>query len=500
MGSMVARLCSCFTVLLGALGLTRWMFGVPTFLFTRSWSNSTAPNTAILLMIVGGCGWVLASRSPTTVRLAARYGRAMTIAGVVLAFAAVYRLTEISFDVDLGFDSTFRKLPHLTIATPSAGTMSFPTSVCFLLSGFAVILMSRWLAVPRARTISGWLAAACAAVAAVFALGYAYGQPLTYGGRPVAMSANTALAFLGVGTGLALIVSSYERWSRLRMVATLRRARESLEYRVTERTSALSTALLALKHEADERRKSETSLIHAQKMESIGRLAAGIAHDFNNLLLVIRTSAELIERQPGTIPTAMGMLRQIRDASQSGTAMTARLLSFARKAPAVELTPVPAAPLLREVVSLVRPMLGSGITARVVAEPELWSVNADPGQIEQVLVNLCINAKDAMPAGGTLTVLASNAAVVEPLPATPEVVPPGDYVVVEVKDTGIGMSREVISHAFEPFFTTKADGHGSGLGLATSYGIVRQHGGRITVESEPGVGTQFRIFLPRAIA
>lgn len=503
---MFARACSILVVALGVLSLSRWFFGVPQFQFGANWTNGTGPNAGLFLVILGLCGVHFAWRRPEIARLdTGRWrgpGRTVWVVLPMLCIAGgLYRIAEVTFGIDMGFDSTIRRLPHYAEASfpqaRNASTMSFPTSMCILIAGSAALLMQIGMFSHRLRTLAGWLGSSCAAVGGIFAMGHIYGQPLTYGGRPVAMAANTAVGFITVGVGYAMLVSGHERWARHRLISTLRRARESLEIRVRERTSALSAAIEALRVETDERRKSEASLVHAQKMESIGRLAAGIAHDFNNLLMVIRSSAEYIEQQ--RVPAAaMELLKQIRDAAVSGGVLTSRLLKFGKRSKAAERTDLPPAPIVSDVLSLVRPMLGSRIRATLDASPELWTIRADAGEIEQVLVNLCINAKDAMPQGGTLTVRAVNAALPEPVSAVPEVVPPGDYVLVEVKDTGIGMSREVIQHAFEPFFTTKPEGQGSGLGLATSYGIVRQHGGHITVQSTPGQGTEFRVYLPRA--
>lgn len=494
---MLNRTCAATTFLLGTAGIARWVVGFPAYIAIPSWPTMSSPNTSVMLMVVGAALWLLSTRTAAETRLASRrWSRNWAVAlGSAVVVCAVWRIAEIELGRDLFFELLFRKIPRMAEFTPSPGTMSFPTATCLGLAGVAIILLARWQLRSRTRLVAGWLGVSCLAIGVLFMLGHISGTPLTYGGRPLAMAPNTALGLIAGGFGIAVIVARHERQSSVRVIESLRAVRQSLDRRVDQRTEELRQALEALRRETDERRKSEASLVHAQKMESIGQLAAGIAHDFNNLLMVIATGARTGMR--AAPPQVAASLEQIQDAAKRGSAMTARLLAFARRGLTPDLHTVETRPLVNDIVTLVKPMLGHAIDARIVTDPGIWPVNADPGQIEQVLVNLCINAKDAMPQGGTLTLHASNAAVQRPLAAVPEVVPPGDYVILEIKDTGTGMTREVLARAFEPFFTTKAE-RGTGLGLATSYGIVRQHGGRITVDSQPGVGTNFRIFLPRA--
>jgi signal transduction histidine kinase/ActR/RegA family two-component response regulator len=245
-----------------------------------------------------------------------------------------------------------------------------------------------------------------------------------------------------------------------------------------------------------ELRRTQEQLIHAQKMEAIGRLAGGISHDFNNLLTVISGYADLLADSLAADPAALADLGEIRGAIKRAAALTGRLLAFSRKQllrPEVfDLNDVVAAS-----EKLLRPLIGEDIELVLALAPSPGSIRADPFQVEQVIVNLAVNARDAMPSGGRLSL---ETAAVELAPGDPAIgsdLGPGSWVVLTVRDTGHGMSDEVKDHLFEPFFTTKENGKGTGLGLSTVYGIVSQTGGAIRVESVPGQGTTFTIYLPR---
>jgi PAS domain S-box-containing protein len=243
-------------------------------------------------------------------------------------------------------------------------------------------------------------------------------------------------------------------------------------------------------------KRIEQQLLQSQKMESVGLLAGGIAHDFNNLLTPILGNAALFldDLAPGD-PRGEG-LREIQAAAQRASDLTRQLLAFSRKQ-VLALEPLRLGDVVRRAERMLRRTLGETIDIEVALAPDLDAVHADGGQMEQVLLNLAINARDAMPAGGVLRIAARNVTVGEPDPGEPSAeVRPGRYALLEVSDTGIGMGPEVVQHLFEPFFTTKARGKGTGLGLSTVYGIVKQHGGGIIVASEPGRGTTFRIYLP----
>jgi signal transduction histidine kinase/ActR/RegA family two-component response regulator len=244
-------------------------------------------------------------------------------------------------------------------------------------------------------------------------------------------------------------------------------------------TASLSASYAAL-------RDHELQLRHAQKMEAVGRLAGGVAHDFNNLLTVIRGYGELLNENLEADDTGKADVAEILKAAESASSLTRQLLVFSRKqllAPKV----VKLEEIVRGTEKMLRRLIGEDIELVVRSAPELWSVMADPGQLEQVVMNLALNARDAMPDGGSLIIELVN--VDEPH---------GRYVVLTVTDNGCGMDASTLARIFEPFFTTKGEGRGTGLGLAMVHGIVEQSGGSIAVQSEPGRGTSFRVALPRA--
>jgi PAS domain S-box-containing protein len=233
----------------------------------------------------------------------------------------------------------------------------------------------------------------------------------------------------------------------------------------------------------------QEQLLRAQKLESVGRLAGGIAHDFNNLLTVVLGSTELLAQDLAAWPAAdRELLDEIRDAGERARTLTRQLLAFARRQ---VLAPVPldVGAIVRGSEKLLHRLLGEGIELRLELEPGLWSVRCDPGHVEQIIMNLAANARDAMPDGGRLVIATSNVPGEAPTRS--------ERVRLLVRDSGVGMSAEVKARLFEPFYTTKTEGKGTGLGLATVYGIVAQSGGTIAVTSAPGAGSSFEILLPR---
>src|SRR5271168_356738 len=244
-----------------------------------------------------------------------------------------------------------------------------------------------------------------------------------------------------------------------------------------------------------ERRALEQQLRQSQKMEAVGRLAGGIAHDFNNLLMVISGYSEFLLERLGTEPALRGPAQEIASAAERASSLTRQLLAFSRKqmlAPRI----VDLNIVATENLKMLTRMIGEDIDLVIVPASDLWPVRADAGQIEQVIMNLAVNARDAMPSGGKLTIETSNMALDEEYARFHAPLRPGDYVMVAISDTGAGMDAETQSHIFEPFFTTKGT-KGTGLGLSTVYGIVKQSGGYIWVYSEMGRGTTFKIYLPR---
>ncbi|NOT07221.1 MAG: PAS domain S-box protein [Gemmatimonadales bacterium] len=246
----------------------------------------------------------------------------------------------------------------------------------------------------------------------------------------------------------------------------------------------------------DQRRLQE-ELLQSQKMDSLGRLAGGVAHDFNNLLTVIRGYADVLSGELSDGDPRLGEVREIRKAADRASSLTRQLLAVSRRQLLVP-REVDINALVQEMERMLRRVIGEDIIIVTRPGDDLGWVRADPGQLEQVLLNLAVNARDAMPKGGTLTI-ETHRAIVHAAGDDPATrgVPPGDFVVLQVTDTGLGMEPETQAQIFEPFFTTKPVGEGTGLGLSTVYGIVQQSNGTITVESTPGAGTAFRVFLPR---
>ncbi len=247
-----------------------------------------------------------------------------------------------------------------------------------------------------------------------------------------------------------------------------------------------------------ERRALEQQLRQSQKMEAVGRLAGGIAHDFNNLLMVISGYSEFLLERLGSQPELRSPAQEIASAAERASSLTRQLLAFSRKQMLAPKT-VYLNSIVTENLKMLTRMIGEDIDLVMHPAENLWPVRADSGQIEQVIMNLAVNARDAMPSGGKLTIEAANVSLDEEYARLHAPLRPGDYVMLALSDTGAGMDAETQSHIFEPFFTTKGP-KGTGLGLSTVYGIIKQSGGYIWVQSEVGKGTTFRIYLPRVAA
>jgi PAS domain S-box-containing protein len=256
---------------------------------------------------------------------------------------------------------------------------------------------------------------------------------------------------------------------------------------------------IAIKEDITEQKSLQEQFLQAQKVEAVGRLAGGVAHDFNNILTAIGGYAELIMRRLSSSDPLYRHVDQVLKATERASGLTRQLLAFSRKQ-TLQPRVLDLSNAVAEIEKMLRRLIGEDIELHTIRGAAVGHVKADPAQIEQVILNLALNARDAMPKGGKLIIEVANATLGEDYARRHPGVPPGEYVLLAVSDTGVGMKEEVKEHIFEPFFTTKRQGEGTGLGLATCYGIVKQSGGHINVYTEPDRGTTFRIYLPRTDA
>ena len=298
----------------------------------------------------------------------------------------------------------------------------------------------------------------------------------------------TGRAVFEDGRAVRFVGTVIDLTARKREEAELRALNERLEERVAE--------------EIGRRSEAEEALRQAQKMEAVGQLTGGIAHDFNNLLTVVTGNIGMAERALDTAGVADPRARRALDNALKGAeraaSLTQRLLAFSRRQPLAP-KPVDVDKLVLGMSDLLQRSLGELVRLEIVTAPGLWRVEADPNQLENAILNLALNARDAMPSGGELTIETGNARLDEGYAAVQAEVPPGQYAMIAVTDTGTGMAREVVERAFEPFYTTKEVGKGTGLGLSMIYGFVKQSGGHVKIYSEPGRGTTVKIYLPRLL-
>ncbi len=258
------------------------------------------------------------------------------------------------------------------------------------------------------------------------------------------------------------------------------------------------THFIAIHTDDTPRRKLEQQVLQAQKMEAVGRLAGGVAHDFNNVLLVIRGYSSVLMSMAGEQGDGWAEAKEIEIAATRASELVRQLLTFTRTQ-VMQVSVVDVNTVVRETEKLLEPLLGDTVRLRTALDPELGAVNADPAQLEQALVNLAMNARDAMPSGGSLLLRTRNVVVGDDTDELAQL-PPGNYTALSVEDTGLGMDAETRSRVFEPFFSTKGAAQGSGLGLSAVYGMVKQSGGDITITSAPGEGTSVTIYLQHAPA
>jgi PAS domain S-box-containing protein len=248
-------------------------------------------------------------------------------------------------------------------------------------------------------------------------------------------------------------------------------------------------------HDMTEQTNAEQAVRQSQKMEALGQLTGGIAHDFNNLLTVIMGNLEMLEAKL-TEPAQLTLVTEALEAADLGSRLTGRLLTFARRS-MLEPKLVDLNEFVSDLSDMLRRTLGETVTLTTSLSPDLWVTRVDPSQVESAIINLAVNARDAMPEGGRLLVETSNAHIDEAYAAAEPGLSPGDYIRLSVSDDGVGMPATIRERAFEPFFTTKEKGKGTGLGLSMVYGFARQSGGHATIYSELGMGTTIRIYLPR---
>ena len=258
-------------------------------------------------------------------------------------------------------------------------------------------------------------------------------------------------------------------------------------------------SILVINSDVTERKQLELQMLRAQRMESIGRLVSGIAHDLGNLLVPILLGAKVLQQRFPDDEKAMRTLAMIQQSGQRGAEMVQQVLAFARGVQG-ERVPLKVETVIRDVEKLIQEAFPQDIEVTTYLQDDLWRVRGDATQLQQVVINLCVNARDAMPDSGQLTMLAVNLDVDRKMARMNLEAEPGAYVKISVADTGTGIAPDVLGNIFEPFFTTKSVGKGTGLGLSTVYNIVKSHGGFIEVESEVGVGTAFHVFLPVASA
>jgi signal transduction histidine kinase len=276
-----------------------------------------------------------------------------------------------------------------------------------------------------------------------------------------------------------------------RLSEALERHRETLEERIEE-------ALAALRASEAERHEMAAALAQSQKMDAVGKLTGGVAHDFNNVLQVIGGNLQLATQEASGNETLTRRLACAHEAVERGAKLASQLLAFARRQP-LEPMALDVSRLLRSSDDMLRRVLGETIELETVVSVGLWNTLADPNHLQNVIVNLAINARDSMDGAGRLTIEAGNAMLDDDYTRHHDELSSGQYVLIAVSDTGCGMAPEVLARAFEPFYTTKSEGRGTGLGLSMAYGFMKQTGGHIKLYSEPGHGTTVKLYLPRSM-
>jgi signal transduction histidine kinase len=519
----IARLGSVVLLLLGALVLLGWLWKIESLTAFLSGSITMKPNTAIGFLFLGLGLFLLTWRSK------ARSTQLWCAASAtVVILVGLLSLSEYLFHTDLGIDQFLFK----DFAQSSyPGRMAHITAFNFCLAGLSVLLF----AFSEKRANISQALAATTGLSSLFAIiGYLYGVPVLYGSiEYTSMALHTGFGFLVASLSvlfcrpelglMSVLTNPYPGgWlaRKLLPVAALVPAglgAVCIHSRLFSSDMRLNIACLVVsqmvlfmalvwvlafvlnraegeKATAQEAlARSEKLLQQSQKMEAIGLLAGGVAHDFNNLLAVINGYSDLLLERSDLPDSDRRSLEQIKQAGSSAASLTRQLLMLSRQQ-VVEPVVLNINQTVGNLDKMLRRLIKENIQFSFVLDPQLDRVKADPGQIEQIVLNLVVNARDAMPNGGSLRIQTKN---VEKSPAhAGPGASPSRFVLLEVTDTGTGMDQQTQAHMFEPFFTTKAVGKGTGLGLATVYGIVKQSNGHIEVQSTPGRGSSFQIYLP----
>jgi PAS domain S-box-containing protein len=408
------------------------------------------------------------------------------VAGLTWDAAQRARAEQRLRDSEDVFRAFAQAIPNQLWAADATGRLNWSNEQAYVYSGATqgVLDGDGWGSIlhpdDRAIVMAAWMAAVAAGTTyeAEFRLRRRDGAYRWHIARavPVRNASGAIVRWVGINTDIE---------EQRRTLADLAQLNATLEERVEARTREL--------------RQTEEALRQAQKMEAIGQLTGGIAHDFNNLLTGIIGSLDMMQRRivHGRIGELGRFMEAASGSAQRAAALTHRLLAFARRQP-LDKRPIDVLALIQDMEELLQRTLGEQVRLRIEACDECWHAMTDPNQLESAILNLAINARDAMPEGGLLTIAAANITVAAKAPAALGEPDPGDYVSVSVSDSGIGMPAHVMERAFEPFFTTKPVGQGTGLGLSMVYGFARQSGGRARIRSTPGKGTTVTLYLPRS--
>ncbi|MFN2532895.1 MAG: ATP-binding protein [Pyrinomonadaceae bacterium] len=491
----VSQTCGVFAAIVAGIALSGWFAGSDVLRGVKPGYIPMAPNTALLFLLLGTLLVMLPlQRAMQFVRFGA----------IIILLIATARLAEYLIGVDLTIDEVFFRFPSDTLGLAPVGKMAFFTAITFLLLATGLLLTTfhkHWT--NDAAKAFGLIVSF---IGLAFSLGYLYGAPLLYGSKSIPMALNTAICFCLSGVGILIKASLHDLQERRQTAVALQEAHQQLERRVKERTYELSTVVSSLEAEIEERKQAEQALLtteeqlrQSQKLEAVGRLAGGIAHDFNNLLTVIIGYSDLLLRRNDFDSTVQEKLIEINKASTRAASLTRQLLAFSRKQ-VMKPEALSINSILEGTEKMLRRLIGEDIEVITNLRPGVGTIVVDPSQIEQVVLNLVVNARDAMRNGGKLVIETSNVELDRTYADLHMSVQPGSYVMLSVSDSGVGMDLPTQKKIFEPFFTTKEVGKGTGLGLSMVYGIVKQCGGNIWVYSEMGRGTTFKIYWPRVDA